>query len=487
MSCIAYNRFTRLGFKRIIRLKGNPLDMANLDMFFNPQSIAIIGATETPGFGMWTTEYLLKSSFKVYPVHIKKEQVFGHHAYNNIKTIPDEIDLVIILVPTPHVLQTVQDAIEKGVKGIIIESAGFAETGRADFRLIQQKITELAKSSGVRIIGPNCLGVTNVHNQFTSAETDFTNVRPGNIAIIAQSGVLGNIILDWAFYEGIGFSKVITLGNKLDVDEVDCMEYLLEDPSTEVICLYVEEIRDGARFLRVAKKVNKVKPIIVVKNGRTSAGARAALSHTASIAGDDRLYDAIFKQAGVIRANDFYEMFDFAKGFSLQPLPQGNRLAIVTSSGSLGILASDEAERQGLVLAQLSSQTETQMRQNAPDWVSLRNPVDIGPAQLAMMDQCLTAVLQDENVDALLWIEIIPERVVKILGLPLRIPGKIIRTLGTQRGKPVIINTFGSPYMKAILHQYLDKSKIPITISISNAVRTIARMLQYRKFKAQFS
>jgi len=475
------------GFKKIIRLKGNPWDMANLDMFFNPHSIAIIGATETPGFGMWTTEYLLKSPFKVYPVHIKRAQVFGHTAYSNIKAIPDEIDLVIILVPTLHVLQAVQDAIEKGVKGIIIESAGFAETGRADFRIIQQNITELAKKSGVRIIGPNCLGVTNVHTKFTSAETDFTNVRPGNISIIAQSGVLGNIILDWAFYEGIGFSKVFTLGNKLDVDEVDCLEYLKEDTSTAVICLYVEDIRDGARFLKVARAVNKVKPIIVVKNGRTAAGARAALSHTASIAGDDRLYDAIFKQAGIIRANDFYEMFDFAKGFSSQPLPNGNRIAIITSSGSLGILASDEVDRQGLTLAQLSPQTDAQMRKNAPDWVSLKNPIDIGPAQLVMMDDCLTATLQDENVDALLWIEIIPERVVKVLGLPLRKPGKIIQTLGTQKGKPVIVNTFGSPSMKAWLHQDLDRHQIPVTISIQNAVRTFARMLQYRKFKAQFS
>jgi len=461
--------------------------MSQLDAFFQPHTIAIIGATETPGFGMWTTEYLLKSSFKVYPVHIKKEQVFGHTAYHNIKDIPDEIDLVIILVPTPHVLQAVQDAIEKGVKAIIIESAGFAETGRSDFRQIQQQITEAAKSSGVRIIGPNCLGVTNVHNRFTSAETDFTNVRPGNIAIIAQSGVLGNIILDWAFYEGIGFSKVITLGNKADLDEMEILEYLRDDPSTEVICLYVEEIRDGKRFLQIARDVNKVKPIIVVKNGRTASGARATLSHTASIAGDDRLYEAIFKQAGVIRANDFYEMFDIAKGFALQPLPQGNRLAIITSSGSLGILASDEAERQGLVLAQLSSQTEAQMRENAPDWVSLRNPVDIGPAQLAMMDQCLTAVLQDENVDALLWIEIIPERVVNNLGLPLRKPRKIIQTFGMQRGKPTFVTTFTGPRMKALLHQELDKFKIPITISIQNAVRAIARMLQYHKFKAKFS
>ncbi len=461
--------------------------MSKLDVFFNPQSVAIIGATETPGFGMWTTEYLLKSPFKVYPVHIKKEQVFGHQAYNNIKMIPDEIELVIILVPTPHVLRAVQDAIEKGVKGIIIESAGFAETGRADFRAIQQNITDLAKKSGVRIIGPNCLGITNVYNKFTSAETDFTNVRLGNISIIAQSGVLGNIILDWAFHEGIGFSKVFTLGNKLDVDEVDCLEYLKEDPTTTVICLYVEDIRDGARFLKVAREVNKVKPIIVVKNGRTTAGARAALSHTASIAGDDRLYDAIFKQAGIIRASDFYEMFDFAKGFSLQPLPKGNRIAIITSSGSLGILASDEADRQGLTLAQLSPEADAQMRRNAPDWVSLRNPIDVGPAQLAMMEDCLSATLQDENVDALLWIEIIPERVVKVIGLPLRKPGKIIQTFGKQKGKPVIVNTFGSPSMKAVLHQELDKHQIPITISIPNAVRTFARMLQYHKFKAHFS
>ena len=458
--------------------------MGSLDVFFNPKAVAIIGASETPGFGMFTTQYLLNSEFKVFPVHIRREEGFGHKAYRNIREIPETVDLAIIIVPTSQVLKAVEDSIEKGVKGIIIESAGFAETGREDFRNIQQQIAELAKESGVRIIGPNCLGISNVHNKFTSAETDFTNVRKGNISIVAQSGVLGNIILDWAFYEGIGFSKVITLGNKLDVDEVDCLEYLRDDETTRVICLYLEEIRDRTRFLEVARTVVPKKPILVVKSGRTAFGARAARSHTASIAGNDQLYDALFKQAGIIRAEDFYEMFDFAKGFSMQPLPKGNRVAIITASGSLGILASDEVEKQGLTLSHLSEQTLIAMRKNAPDWVSLKNPVDIGPAQLEMINDCIKALLQDEGVDALLWIQIIPERVAKMLGLPL--PGRLAYKYGTQAGKPVIVNTFGSPWMKELLHQKLDKYGIPITISIQNAVKIIARMLQYQRMRLKF-
>jgi acyl-CoA synthetase (NDP forming) len=458
--------------------------MSSLDVFFKPQSIGIIGASETAGFGMWTTQYLLESDFKVFPVHIRREEVFGHRAYKNIRDIPEDVDLAIIIVPTPHVLAAVEDSIQKGVKGIIIESAGFAETGRDDFKEIQHKIADLAKKSGVRIIGPNCLGVTNVRNKFTSAETDFSNVREGNISIVAQSGVLGNIILDWAFHEGIGFSKVITLGNKLDVDEVDCLEYLKNDESTEVICLYLEEIRDQSRFLKVARTVTPIKPVVVVKSGRTKLGARAALSHTASISGDDQLYNAIFKQAGVIRADDFYEMFDYAKGFALQPLPKGNRVGIITASGSMGILTSDEVEKQGLALAELTKETEKKMLKNAPAWVSLRNPVDIGPAQMQMIDDCVQALLEDENVDALIWIEIIPERVVKMLGLPL--PAKLAYKYGSQAGKPVIVNCFGSPYMKELLHKKLDKYRIPITISIQNCVKTLAKMLQYRQFQAKF-
>ncbi len=458
--------------------------MGSLDVFFNPQSIAIIGASETPGFGYFTTQYLLNSDFKVFPVHIRREEVFGHKAYKNVRDIPEDVDLAIIIVPTLHVFAAVEDSIQKGVKGIIIESAGFAETGRNDFKEIQQKITDLSKKSGVRIIGPNCLGVTNVRNKFTTAETDFTNVRGGNIAIVAQSGVLGNIILDWAFHEGIGFSKVITLGNKLDVDEVDCLEYLKDDESTDLICLYLEEIRDQARFLKVARAVTPKKPVLVVKSGRTKLGARAALSHTASISGDDQLYNAIFKQTGVIRADNFYEMFDYAKGFALQPLPKGNRIGIITASGSLGILTSDEVEKQGLVLAELSKETEKKMLKNAPDWVSLRNPVDIGPAQMQMINDCVQALLEDGNVDALIWIQIIPERVIKMLGLPL--PAKLAYKYGTQAGKPVIINTFGSPYMKELLHKKLDKYGIPIMISIQNCVKTLAKMLQYERYKAKF-
>ncbi len=457
--------------------------MRQLDVFFNPKSIAIIGATETMGFGFLTTKYLLDSNFRVYPVHIKREMVFGQKAYKNVRDIPEEVELVIIIVPSQHVLEAVQDSIAKGVKGIIIESAGFAETGREDFQAIQQQITALAKKSGVRIIGPNCLGISNVYNNFTSAETDFTNVRPGNISIIAQSGVLGNIILDWAFHEGIGFSKVITLGNKLDVDEVDCLEYLKEDTSTKVICLYVEEVRDRLRFLKVAREVIKVKPILVVKSGRTASGAKAAMSHTASIAGNDTLYDAMFKQVGIIRANDFYEMFDYAKGFSMLPLPKGNRVAVITSSGSLGILTCDEIENQKLTLAHLSESTVAEMRQSGPEWVSLKNPVDLGPAQLQMMHTCLKAVLVDENVDALIWIEIIPERVIKEMGLTLQTAGKIIKKYGTEAGKPVVINTFGSPWFIELLHEQFDKYQIPITISISNSVKITAKLLQYQKWR----
>ncbi len=463
--------------------------MHDLDVFFNPRSIAIIGATETAGFGYLTTQYLLEHpDFKVFPVHIRRDEVLGHKAYKNIRDIPEDVNLAIIIVPSPYVLAAVQDAITKGVKGIIIESAGFAETGRNDFKEMQEKITTLAKKTGVRIIGPNCLGVTNTRNKFTSAETDFSEVREGNISIIAQSGVLGNIILDWANHEGIGFSKVITLGNKLDVDEVDCLEYLVDDPTTEVICLYLEEIRDRARFLEVARSVTPKKPVIVVKSGRTASGAKAALSHTASVAGDDKFYEAIFKQTGIIRAQDFYEMFDYAKGFSMQPLPAGNKIAILTASGSLGILTSDELEKQGLELASLSEETVKRMLKNAPEWVSLKNPVDIGPAQIEMLNDCIVALLSEENVNALIWIQIIPERVVRMLGFDkLPLPGRLVRKYGTSVGKPVVVNTFGSPWMKEMLHRVLDKYNIPITTSIPNAVKMIARMLEYRKYQAKFS
>lgn len=464
----------------------------DLSYFFNPKSCAIIGATDSPKFGYFQTKYLIESAkFTIYPVHIKKKFILGLEAYENIKDIPEDVDLSLVLVPMKEVLQVVNDSIEKGVKGIIIESAGFSETGLEKESKIQEELTAIAKSSGVRIIGPNCVGVSDVYTKFSTSGADLINANPGNISIIAQSGVLGNIVLDWGIANGIGFNKVITLGNKADIDEIDMMEYLVDDERTKVITVYLEGVKNGNRFREAAKKVTEKKPVILVKNGRSGIGSKAALSHTGSIAGDDAIYDALFKQIGIIRTNDFYELFDFARVFASQPLSKGDGIAIITTSGSLGILACDEIARLGLKLAKLSEDTNEKLKQKAYprfQWVSLKNPVDVGPSGPELTTYAMKTVLEDENVDALIVIIVIPEQVISISeGNPNQISREMfkiyiknIQKYGPKKTKIVV--TFASPLLTNLIRSAGDAYNIPVINSVHNAVRCIKAMIQYKTY-----
>jgi acyl-CoA synthetase (NDP forming) len=256
--------------------------MSEMDIFFHPKSITIIGASDSFKFGYATTKYLLDSNFKTFPVNIKKHEIHGHKTYKNILDISEGIDLAIILIGNESVLQAVKDCVKKGVKGIIIESAGFAETGVEKYVKLQDEIERIAKESGVRIIGPNCIGVTDFNNKFTTADMSFDKALSGKVAVIAQSGVLGNIFIDWAIDKGIGFSKTITLGNKVDVDEIDMLNYLNQDSETEVIALYLEGTKRGKELYETFKIMKK--PVIVLKNGISDIGSKAVNSHTGSIA-----------------------------------------------------------------------------------------------------------------------------------------------------------------------------------------------------------
>jgi len=469
---------------------------SDLSFFFNPKSCAIIGATDSPKFGYFQTKYLIESGkFKIYPVHIKKDTILGLRAYKNIKDIPDDVELSIILVPMRNVLQVIQDSIEKGVKGIIIESAGFSETGGAEEIRVQNKITEIAKNTGVRMIGPNCVGVSDVFSRFSTSGADLSDAKTGYISIIAQSGVLGNIVIDWAKGNGFGFNKVITLGNKADVDEVDIIEYLATDEKTKAIAVYLEGVKDGQRFRNIIKEVTKVKPVIIVKNGRSQIGSTAALSHTGSIAGNDAIYDSLFKQIGVVRANNFYELFDFARIFASQPLPKGDRIAIITTSGSLGILALDEIERVGLRLAKFSESTYEKLTKKAYPrfkWISnLKNPVDVGPAGPDMTIFSVKSVLQDENVDAMIMIIVIPEQVTAISEANQENVSREMFKMYTKaiykygKDKPKVICTFASPYLTGVIRDAGEPFDIPVISSIQQTVRCFRAMLDYQKYLNQ--
>ncbi|MFX1366428.1 MAG: acetate--CoA ligase family protein [Promethearchaeota archaeon] len=460
--------------------------MKELDFFFDPKSVAIIGASDNYKFGYATTKYLLNSKFKTYPVNLNKQEIHGHKVYKNIKDIHEDVELAIVLVGNEYVLQVVKDCIEKGVKGIIIETAGFAETGLKKYINIQHQIEKIAKDSKVRIIGPNCIGVTNFNNQFSSADMDFDKAIKGSIAVIAQSGVLGNIFVDWAQDKGIGFSKTITIGNKLDVDEVDMLNYLNDDPETKIITLYLEGTKRGKEFIETLK--NMKKPVIILKNGRSEIGSKAVNSHTGSLAGNDKIYDAAIKQnSKIFRVKNFYEMFTIAHIFDTQPLPRGKNIAIVTGSGSLGALACDEIERHGLNLANLSKNTVSLIKSVIPNWVSIRGTIDLGPSLFQTFVTSMKAIFEDKNVDAILYIFSVPR-------WPLQLRGSmasewaiqqfnIVKKLIQEFNKPIACVCFGSRWTFEFLRKAESLTnpeiKIPIISRIKHAIKAFKIMHEY--------
>jgi acyl-CoA synthetase (NDP forming) len=459
-----------------------------MDIFFNPKTVAIIGASESFRFGYGTTSYLLNSNFKTYPVNIKRDKILGHKSYKNIKDIPDEIDLAIIIIGNEYVLQSIRDCVEKGVKGIIIESAGFAETGKEKYIKIQDEIEKISKQSKIRMIGPNCIGVTNFHNQFTTSDMDFAHAPKGNIAVIAQSGVLGNIFIDWANSNGIKFSKAITIGNKVDVDEVDLLDYLNEDLETDVITLYLEGTKRGKELKNVLGRMKK--PVIILKNGRSKIGSRAVNSHTGSIAGNDKVYDALFKQyPSAFRVDNFYEMFNIAQVFATQPLPKGKNIAIVTGSGSLGALACDEIERLGLNLAELDENTINKIRSVIPNWVSIRGTIDLGPSMFETFIPSIKAIFQDINVDSVLFIFSIPrvplQRMASLALEGIRAQLNELKLSIEKYNKPCIIVCFGSRWTfnfvtEAALHSE-SKLTIPIMTRINQAIKALKMMDEFNQ------
>jgi acyl-CoA synthetase (NDP forming) len=385
-------------------------------------------------------------------------------------------------VKNEYALEAVKDCVEKGVKGIIIESAGFAETGVEKFIDIQNKIVEICKQANVRVIGPNCVGITNFMNKFTTTEIDFDKTYEGGISIIAQSGVLGIMYLEWGSSQMMGFSKAITLGNKIDVDEVDMLEYLENDPDTKVIALYLEGTKRGKDFFNILKKMTK--PIIILKNGRSDTGSNAVTSHTGSMAGNDRIYDAVFDQnPGIFRVNNFYEMFNIAQVFSMQPLPKGKNVAIITGSGSLGIMACDEMEKIGLSLAKLSSDTINTLKSIIPSYVSIGGTIDLGPSMIETLMPSLDAISIDENVDCVLFISAVPSSLFENFRLSMAPYFRRMKKISEKNNKPVIICVFGSRWVFEYLNKSAHKYNLPLMIRIKHAIKAFKMMNDFREYK----
>lgn len=369
-------------------------------IFFSPKSIAIIGASEKPGVGK-TIFYNIAKHFKgkIYPVTPSNPTVGGLTAYKNVLDIPDSVDLAVVAAPSKFTPAVMEEVGKKGIKGAIIVSAGFKEVDEAGAKL-EREVGEIAKKYAIRVIGPNCLGIMSFSKDNIMNST-FLKVTPkyGNIALVSQSGAICAATVEDAEAQDIGFSKVISMGNKVDMDESDVLELLAEDEDTRVIVMYLEDIRNGRRFMEIAKEITteKKKPIIVLKAGRTAEGAKAAASHTGALGGSDANYEAAFALCGVIRVDTMGELFDLATAFSKQPLPDGD-VVIVSNAGGPAIISTDACSRYGLKMADISS-IKDEIAKVIPPYGSPRNPVDIvGDADYLRFEKVLLLVLAHPNV-----------------------------------------------------------------------------------------
>ncbi len=377
-----------------------------LEEFFHPKSVAVIGASTSPGkLGYAVLENLVEGGYKevgtIYPINPKADEILGQKAYPSVLDVPGDIDLAVVVIPYKFVPETLEDCGRKNIPAVVIISAGFREAGMEGLER-ELELVDIAKEYNIRLIGPNCLGIIDT---FTPLNASFSAGTPpkGPMAFMSQSGALGTAILDWAQAGRLGLSKFVSLGNKADVSEIELLEAWVDDKDTNVILMYSEGLPNGQKFINVAREVAKVKPIVAIKSGVTKSGSRAVSSHTGSLAGSEQAYQAAFQQAGVLRAPDMESMFDIALALGYQPPLKNDNIAIITNAGGPGILATDALERSGMSLARLKVETIQELEKYLPDAASAANPIDVlGDAKGDRYKFALDIVAKDPNVDGIM-------------------------------------------------------------------------------------
>jgi acetyltransferase len=450
----------------------------NLDKIFNPRSIAVIGASNKEGsVGYVLIKNLAELGYagKVYPVNIQESEILGLKAYKNVNELPETVDLAVIATPAKTVPDVVEQCGKTGIIGIIIISAGFKEIG-AQGKALEEKIVELKRKYNLRIIGPNCLGII---RPSISLNATFANKMPksGNIAFISQSGALGTAILDWATHENIGFSNFVSVGSMIDVDFGDLIDYFGTDQKTRSILMYIEGITDARKFMSAARHFARTKPIIVVKAGKFGESAKAAASHTGSLTGDDMIYDAAFKRAGIVRVEEIADLFNSAEVLGMQPLPKGPNLAIITNAGGPGVMATDALIARGGKLAKLSQKTIDTLNSVLPHYWSRENPVDIlGDANNERYKTVIENCLKDENVDGLLIIYT-PQGAAE----PNKIAGSIAEISKSKFSQKTILTSFMGYEMTEEANRILTENSIPTYSTPEQAIATYMYMYQYQR------
>ncbi len=457
-----------------------------LEEFFQPKTIAVIGASrETHKVGHQIFKNLIQSDgfnhfYKVYPINPKTTEILGIKTYPTIKEIKEKIDLMVIVIPSEFVAQTLVDCGERGIKAVIIITAGFKEIGGEGYKR-EQQILEVARKYGIRILGPNCLGLLNPHYFLNASFVSFLPQK-GEIAFISQSGALCSAVLDWAKAEEVGFSKFVSLGNKADLNEIDFLLALAEDEQTKVIIAYLEGIEKGQEFIRVAKEVTKKKPVIVLKPGKTSAGKKAISSHTGTLAGMEQAYEAAFKQSGIIRAHSVEELFDYGLVFAYQPLPKGKNVAIVTNAGGPGIMATDEVESLGLTLAFFENETIEFLKNNLPAQANVYNPVDVlGDAPAKRYKLALEALSKDENVDVIVVL-LTPQAVSEVRETGETIVELAKEVITSKSVKPILACFMGEAGVETT-RKFLNRNRIPNYAYPERAIACVKALVEYKNWR----
>jgi acetyl coenzyme A synthetase (ADP forming)-like protein len=456
-----------------------------LEPLLSPRSIAIVGASERDGsIGHAILSNVRSAGFAgaIYPIHPSAATVLGLRAWPRVSAVASSIDLAVIAVPARHVESVIDDCIEAKVRGVMIISAGFAEASDAG-RAMEKRLCDKVRSAGIRLIGPNCMGLINT-NPSVRLNATFTPIWPpaGNIGVLSQSGALGLVMLDHARALNLGISTFISVGNKADVSGNDLLQYWRDDPDTAVIALYLESFGNPRKFARIAPQVSRCKPIVAVKSGRSAAGTRAASSHSAALANLDVAVDALFEQAGVIRTNTLEELFDVTALLSSQPQPRGPRVGVVTNAGGPGILLADACEVRGLTLPELSDATVERLRGFLPEHAGLANPIDlVGSDSPEWFERAIAIVGADDRVDAIVAIFIPPLMTTD----PQEVAAGIARgAAALPAHKPVVsvfLSTRGTPDMLSAG----PRGRIPSFTYPENAAMALAAAYRHACWRAR--
>ncbi len=455
---------------------------ADLSLFFEPRNVAVIGSFRKGSFGGYVVlKSLSKAGYKgkVYPVNPAYQEVSGLKVYPSVGEIPAKVDLALIMINARHVPAVIRECAQSGIRAVVLVADGFAERDREGARL-QEEVVRIAREWGVRIIGPNTAGLVNNHNGFNPSPYDagYYGFKKGAVTICSQTGMINPQAYPYPDLR-FGISKLCDFGNKCDLDECDLLEYLEKDPATEVISMYIETIRDGRRFLKVCERVAAKKPLLALKVGATREGARASASHTGALAVDDKIFEAACRQSGVLRLEEFKELFELPKIFAAQPLPKGNRFGLVSYTGAIGVLAADEGAKYGLAMAKLAPETAGMFEDLFPGLGGM--PVDIGPMIPSVKDfstvysGILQAVLKDENVDSLfnvLWADAGGNNTKAYLGAYEELKGSI--------RKPIVTWIYGPDSAKVRdLTDRIEELGFPVFGEPERCVKALGLLFQY--------